>query len=174
MIATYDPTLPELDIASMIAAVTAAGYKVSKPRPRKAVYNSLMPDGLPTPDTCVHCGDPAMRATNVGARKPRDRYAVGICEPCYRFGPLRSGLAMVPADPARAHRLYRVWRRAHNRWTRRYRVTASGYLTNSAARLADALKVAMTNQPMEHRNVERLTRAERETVTPHPWQEVPA
>jgi hypothetical protein len=116
----------------------ANGYTV-----RKARKVAAADDG---PRSCIHCGAPSRHLTYIGGKKKADKRPVRLCSDCYRFGPHKTALALVPADPARAVRLYHVWQRAHNRWAHHLR---SGYASFHARRRVDSLLKAMTNQKME-------------------------
>lgn len=134
--------LPELDIPGMIAMLKAQGYRVSKPKAAAA--------DEPISAGCVHCGGPIRHRTALRAGKTkRQRVPVGLCDPCYRFGPRMTTIPIRPSDPARHERLMRVWRRAHNRFARRRRVNERDPLTYSAERLAGRLLAAITNEPTE-------------------------
>jgi hypothetical protein len=126
----------------MIAALEAAGYKVTKARAKAVRYSEAGVDIR----RCVHCGSAATRTTMAGARKPKDRREVGICEDCYRFGAGLHQVPNVPADPIRAARLLRVWRRAHHRYARRYAVLSSGWFTGEAERFAGRILIAIQRQ----------------------------
>lgn len=146
MLGTFapDPTVRELDMAGMVDYLKAHGYRVSKARKVATITDQ------PDVRRCVHCGTTATQTVTIGGRKRADKVARGICTDCYRFGPNLHAVPIRPADPVRMERLMRVWRRAHNRYARRYRTLgASGYMTSSAERLAGRLLHAMSREPME-------------------------
>lgn len=141
--ATHDPA-----IEAAVALLAANGYKVSKTRAR--VARNEPESGTVAAIPCAHCGTPASRVARIGGgkgmRAARYTHEVGVCEPCYRFGPRLRAIPRVPVDPMRYVRLYRVWRRAHHRYARRYAAQADDRdqrLTRQADRLADNIKEAM-------------------------------
>jgi hypothetical protein len=127
-----------LSIEDMIAAVKAAGYSVTR---RKAATRQGH-----KPTSCIHCGSAeglhvAILDGGKGRRTAAYRRMVGVCHPCYRFGPMMRGVPMVPEDQVRYARLYSVWRKAHHRYARRY--AARHPQTRQADNLAENIKKAM-------------------------------
>lgn len=118
--------------AEVIAYLQATGaYKVTRTRPGVA-RNPV--DAAPLP--CAHCGEAASRVTRIGRQKPRGRTVeVGVCDGCYRFGPRNRMTPRVSGDPERYRRLYRVWRRAHHRYARRYGALGSHDMLARAANM---------------------------------------
>jgi hypothetical protein len=128
-----DPTIPELDLDGMIAALKAAGYSVRKAR--AATKRS-------TPTTCQHCGAYAARVVYTHTpRKPKQhRTAHGLCESCYRLGPQQRATPKVPADPIRYARLYRAWRHAQHRYSQTITYGYQGTSYRAHARLVAITK----------------------------------
>jgi len=145
MTTTYCPSGTERDPAfeaEIVAYLNATGaYKVTRSRPRVTRDQANAGPAL----SCAHCGQAASRATRIGRQKPKGHTVeVGVCEPCYRFGPRNRMTPRVSADPERYARLYRVWRRAHHRYARRYAALGShDMLTRTASMTVFGILVAM-------------------------------
>jgi hypothetical protein len=127
----------------MIAALAAAGYKVTKARAtRRSVTTG---DNLAGP--CVHDGTRGWHSVRLGRKATKTRGAQAfVCDDCYRFGASLHSVPNVPAEPIRAARLFHAWRRAHHRYARRYAVQSSGWFTGEAERFAGRILIAIQRQ----------------------------